>query len=479
MSYRNFGRRAFAYILLMLPALWLTDMFVGWFYQGFSGPLQGYAIPIVFVMILWPVFFYLGDRWEAVTSYALFFCGFMMLLNGGMMAFELKAPPPRPPFLAMTAQSEAAFRDIYDLDRASLSRPRVPSWPLPVLIFVALFGGVSVVAGGWTLLWKGQAPNERALEELEEKYPLLKGFSERYSRELAPWMEAQEKRRRAAIRHRLAVYLGGVIGLGALILALGKFDIGSYTLHADMAIVGAYLYLLYKFAEMPVNRLKEEVKGQLTGEVCRFLGLGYSPAAGSWDMKRFEDMHLLPRYDVAYPTDVFSGLHGKVSFRICSAKLITTGKHGGTEFVGALVEMTFPEAFSGNTKILTDRGKIVNKLMDALIVKEKRVGLSYSSFEKDFEVYSTDQVEARALLTPDVLENVMKLSQLLSGENALQAAFQGRSLLLSISCDRALFDMGGMGTPMTDTRRVSRFVEEVAVVHNIIDTIGVQKRARG
>ena len=61
--------------------------------------------------------------------------------------------------------------------------------------------------------------------------------------------------------------------------------------------------------------------------------------------------------------------------------------------------------------------------------KTQRVKLEGPVFEKAFEVYSTDQVEARFILTPDFMERLIGLERTFKGRQ-VRCAFSGGCMYL-------------------------------------------------
>jgi hypothetical protein len=417
-------------------------------------------------------FLWRAQRWETANSLACFFCACMLMLNGIIAADNMSLPPPKDPMFMISPDR---------LGAAAKPEPLVPEMPVPTYIFTMIFCGGIMGSIGALMRNKNTTPNLMALHDLEIAYPLLKGFSARYDRELAPWMEQQEKRRRQVVFIRdfsfvfCAVFFI-IAAVGINFTFLDKYG-PNVKMLCFLAIAGA-AYL----GEQPLQDFKYGIKVRLAEHLSQFLKLTYSPETNQ-NLHAFEELDLISVYDYSNQSDLFMGRHEAASFRMWKAELIRRGgrnKQRVTVFRGALVDITFPRSFTGTTKILRDWGFIGNALMDKLIVKEKRVGLSYSSFEKDFEVYSTDQVEARALLTPDIIENIIKLARTLSGGARFQAAFKGQHLLMAINLDGELFDLANMDLPMTDRERIKRFAEQVAITHTIIDTLDLpDKHAKG
>lgn len=85
--------------------------------------------------------------------------------------------------------------------------------------------------------------------------------------------------------------------------------------------------------------------------------------------------------------------------------------------------------FSGKTIVRKDSTPIGN-FLSGLTTKLERVTLEDPIFERQFEVYSNDQVEARYLLTTSFMERLLELSALY--DNKIECCFYDDNLLLKI-----------------------------------------------
>jgi hypothetical protein len=97
------------------------------------------------------------------------------------------------------------------------------------------------------------------------------------------------------------------------------------------------------------------------------------------------------------------------------------------------------------------------------------VGLISSRFEKAFEAWSTDQVEARDLLDPIVLERFEELERLFGGKR-LRAAFADGKLIIAIETGDRL-NMGTMFKRLENKARVETVLKEFDVIFDLIDVI--------
>ena len=116
---------------------------------------------------------------------------------------------------------------------------------------------------------------------------------------------------------------------------------------------------------------------------------------------------------------VLGPAYGDQIFHLCD--VTAAPSEGKTElscFEGVVLSLSHHTSFLGRTIIRRDRGA----LNPARIQELKRVGFASSIFEDLFEAYSDDQVEARALITPDFMERMIALDQHFLGRN-IQVAF--------------------------------------------------------
>src|SRR5436189_219873 len=73
-------------------------------------------------------------------------------------------------------------------------------------------------------------------------------------------------------------------------------------------------------------------------------------------------------------------------------------------------------------------------------------------FEKAFEVYGTDQIESRFILTPDFMERLLGLERTFQGKQ-LRCAFAGGEMFLAVA-GKNLLESGSMHRRMDDLGRV-------------------------
>ncbi|MBR6098200.1 DUF3137 domain-containing protein [bacterium] len=100
--------------------------------------------------------------------------------------------------------------------------------------------------------------------------------------------------------------------------------------------------------------------------------------------------------------------------------------------------------------------------------KYEDVNLEDISFDKQFSVYSKDQVESRYLVTPAFMDKLKDL-QTAFGTNNVKCSFWGNRVMLAISTDDDLFEVGNLDTPLSDTKQICKFVDELTSIYDMID----------
>ncbi|MEP1230455.1 MAG: DUF3137 domain-containing protein [Litorimonas sp.] len=131
--------------------------------------------------------------------------------------------------------------------------------------------------------------------------------------------------------------------------------------------------------------------------------------------------------------------------------------------------------FHSRTIICRDRKFLNPKSIEGL----KRVGLVDREFENRFEVYGSDQTEARARITPDFMERLMQFDDDYLGRN-IQCGFVGGKLHICLEIDDR-FDFNRMHLVDNYTALSAIVLHELAAVFTVLElgqrlqnTIGVQ-----
>jgi hypothetical protein len=171
------------------------------------------------------------------------------------------------------------------------------------------------------------------------------------------------------------------------------------------AAVGWY-WASHRLSERYRQLYKDRVLPQLAAQ---FGSLSYRPAVAP-DMTLLRQQHIFREFDRVIAEDEIYGTYRGMALNIIELKLTYgSGKQRRVEFDGLLTQVELPRKLSGVTSVIADNGTLGNLEDRFLCEGREHVRVEDPGFEKIYEVYSTDQVGARALLTPAFMERFLAL----------------------------------------------------------------------
>ena len=286
------------------------------------------------------------------------------------------------------------------------------------------------------------------------------------------WIGGSLIARAVADRARLGTYIGlGVCSVWAII--------SIFLMRSPFAlIIGIVLILLgVAAARMPLGQLKKEVKALLVRPVMEEIGHLYEEKPSHSELiQQARSARLLPNWDRSSFEDRIVGTRDGVDFEFCEAVLkerrTSTDSNGNTRtrwvtvFKGMVLKFEFPKEFLGQTLVARDSGffnwAVGHSGMD-------RARLEDPIFEKTFEVFTTDQVEARFLLTPDLMQRLVELEQAFHG-GKLRCAFEGGEITICIE-GANLFEPGSLFKPLNNPARIADLLNDLDSIYNVIEVV--------
>lgn len=156
---------------------------------------------------------------------------------------------------------------------------------------------------------------------------------------------------------------------------------------------------------------------------------------------RFEKLQLYSSFDRYKTWGRISGVLGKTRLEISGVhaeKRYRSKKQTSysTVFRGVIFSADCNKNFSSRTLVLPDFaekcfGKLVGNFLQKMNFTEgSLVKLENVEFEKEFSVYGGDQIESRYLLTPDMMERLLKIKAM--ANNQLRLVFQDGNVTVAM-----------------------------------------------
>jgi hypothetical protein len=129
------------------------------------------------------------------------------------------------------------------------------------------------------------------------------------------------------------------------------------------------------------------------------------------DLQALNSERLFDDYDSAVSDNEFFGTHRGLPVSIATLRLtLGSGKQRRVSFEGLLVDVTLPRGLKGTTTVIAGTGAF-EQLRHWLKTSDRQhVALEDPGFAAVYDVWGTDQIAARALLTPAFMERLLALS---------------------------------------------------------------------
>ena len=97
-----------------------------------------------------------------------------------------------------------------------------------------------------------------------------------------------------------------------------------------------------------------------------------------------------------------------------------------------------------------------------------KINMEDVEFCRKFDVYSSDEVEARYLATPAFIERFQSLKTVF-GAKKIKCAFYEDKVMFAISTSKDLFEIGNLFTPLENPEKILNFYKQITAIPEMID----------
>lgn len=162
-----------------------------------------------------------------------------------------------------------------------------------------------------------------------------------------------------------------------------------------------------------------------------------------YSLSEINDTNLFSKTpDYIHVSDYFEGKIGQTQVSFCELNLSKkSGKHSETIFNGLYFIADCNKDFKGKTTVRPDFAEKNLGRLGAFFQQKTNsniVRLENIDFEKEFVVYSDDQIEARYLISPALMERILDFRKKTGHE--ISISFVNTNLHIAISYSRNLFE---------------------------------------
>lgn len=298
-------------------------------------------------------------------------------------------------------------------------------------------------------------------------------FRSFYQSSLQPKLTELETTR-AAIAGKIKLYGAIAISVGLLLLFL-KVGI------LPLLLAGGGMFFFYNHH---AKQFRNSYKTQVVASLAQAQGLNYNHLTciprSDYDQSKI----FVRSPDRYWGDDLLTGTVGKTGIRF--SELQTQYRSGGkdkswhTIFRGIFFIADFNKHFIGETFVLPDvsenvfgsgLGGFFQKLN---IARPQLVKLEDVEFEKAFAIYGTDQVEARYILSPALMQRILSLKQRFNTKVAL--SFIGSHVYIAITVNKNLFEAPWLFSPVDNYKQLEEYYNDIAMCVKIVELLDLNTR---
>ena len=306
------------------------------------------------------------------------------------------------------------------------------------------------------------------------------GFSDHNNKYLKDKVERFEENRISTLkeaRKRLIIWLFYIFFTSFIVYFLYKNflelnrDIVAFTTLILVSIgVAAPFFWIFS----PIWSYEENIKKEIFPNVLNFFGDFKYHIETKKSVKEYYATELIPKHDTEIAEDHITGTYKDIKVDLFETKLSKDSDENSsttlnTVFDGIIVELSMNKSFSGKTVVKKDIGTVGNWFIKKS-TSLKKVKLEDPNFEKMFEVYSDDHVEARYLLTGTFIERLKELVENFGGKS-IQCCFYNNKLLMMIPIEKDLFETGSIYEAEDFIDDSKSLLKELSLIFSIIDTL--------
>lgn len=288
-------------------------------------------------------------------------------------------------------------------------------------------------------------------------------FVKRFEQECVPKLSEVENQRKQVV-------LGCRIAKVLIILAdiLYIFIPGEHSLKWPIIITMVLFAGIAIYKKAFVGKIKDFVMPPL----CKCFGNLNWTTGGKSKTSLFHMAGLINDYNMETIDDVFRGKINDVPIEIDEIHLQKrrTSRHKGrkkttyvTIFRGVFITLDMNKNFNGKTIIKPDSWRHASPVANL-----KHTTLEDVVFEKKFDVFTDDEIEARYLITTSFMERLVNVKTAFKAKKT-SCAFHEDKLLIALETKKDLFEIRSINESIYNVEQYSEMFDEIFSLTNLVE----------
>jgi hypothetical protein len=315
-------------------------------------------------------------------------------------------------------------------------------------------------------------------------------------RELEPILRAIEAERSQRVHQFAQITLWSVVIGGLLSLGLAMVQVGAWAL----APLGIALLIIGGVYAAKASEWRNTFKARVMTRLVKLFhpSLNYSPNRAIAEQEYHLSMlfHNSPDPDRYRGEDYIEGVIDKTDIRLSELhteyRQVTYDskgrrhEHWVTIFRGLFISADFHKHFHGVTLVLPDTEQSwlggLGQWLQSISAKlgnqpGELVKMEDPEFERLFKVFSTDQVEARYILTPNMIRRIVEFRK--KTDSPIRLSFIASRVFVAIPTYHNYFEPPSLFSPadkLLDPSTLAEYFEELKFALAVVDELNLNTR---
>lgn len=302
----------------------------------------------------------------------------------------------------------------------------------------------------------------------EDSYSIEKftnDYLEKLHKDVLPMLTQYDPERKQ--RMILAILCGAVCWVAAL-LVFFLVDGNTGNIVGGLIALGGFIW--YTIKKQFEKKIKRTVMPVLMKAVPDFYWQ-LEPPISEDDIIDSKIFPLAKESTKTYD-DAFLGKYRGVEISISECNLNANKRN---VFSGAIIRIRMNKDFEGITVIRPKKEIEVKDVKDLKKLRYNKVELEDIEFNKTYDVYSTDQVEARYLLTTAFMERFKNINMAFDTKVAY-CSFYGKYVYIAPYCKKDLFSICSLIKNVDDEKQFVKLFNEFTSILALVDHFKLDKK---
>lgn len=233
---------------------------------------------------------------------------------------------------------------------------------------------------------------------------------------------------------------------------------------------------IYWWVTQPKREYAKEYKNQVLPKIAKLLGNLYYFPFCEIPIDQIMGSKIVPKHDKYETGDHFRGTYKGVEIMIFEVDFKQRRRSKNRTYyvsvfkgLAVYIQMS-KQKFYGHTMLQENKSKLMEWFKEKSSDLE-RANLVDPEFEKIFDCYTNDQVEARYLIDPVMIENLKGLHAEYEGETLLAAYYEDKRFLALIKSTHDYFEPADIQYPAVRPETIQNMRNELAQILKIVDKL--------